>query len=157
MSVSEKMTAIAPDIRGINGVSNTLGLDDMHNQLSATQETVDSQKNIIERIRTALQGKVAAVPALQEKTVTPTEEQQIILPDSGFDGLSKVIVEAMESNASSIFTATTSLSSRNQTITFNDLPKEPIAFAIIPFAYAKRTVNYYDSALWGSYFNCISA
>lgn len=36
-------------------------------------------------------------PVLQDKTATPTESSQTISPDSGYDGLSSVIVEAISS------------------------------------------------------------
>lgn len=34
----------------------------------------------------------------QEKTVTPSEEEIVVTPDTGFDALSKVIVEAVEAS-----------------------------------------------------------
>lgn len=66
--------------------------------------TIDSelstQDNLISQIQTALQNKASgSEPVLQTKTVTPTTSAQNITPDSGYDGLSKVTVNAMPTAA----------------------------------------------------------
>ena len=87
--------------------------------------TIDSelstQDSLITQIQTALQNKASASePVLQTKTATPTTSAQNITPDSGYDGLSKVTVNAIPSTyvkptatkAATTYTPTTS----NQTI-----------------------------------------
>lgn len=41
------------------------------------------------------------VPKLQEKTLVPTIEEQVVVPDDGFNGFSKVILEAVTNNIDS--------------------------------------------------------
>lgn len=100
MSVNSKMTAIADEVRALSGTTGALGLDDMASQLNTANGDVTTQISLIEQIQSALRGKAAggtapADPVLQEKTVDPTTSTQTVTPDSNYDGLSKVTVNAM--------------------------------------------------------------
>ena len=57
------------------------------------------QDSLIEQIKTALQGKTAGggtvEAVLQEKSVMPTKSAQSVVPDSGYNGLSRVNVGAI--------------------------------------------------------------
>lgn len=57
---------------------------------------LSTQDNLISQIQTALQNKAAgSEPVLQKKTVSPSTSKQTVTPDSGYDGLSSVTVNAM--------------------------------------------------------------
>ena len=62
---------------------------------ASTDAEVNEQADLLQQITTTLAGKTAATPTLQSKTVTPTTSSQNVTPDSGYDGLSKVTVNAM--------------------------------------------------------------
>lgn len=59
---------------------------------------LSAQDDLISQIYTALEGKagVGAEPVLQSKTVTPSASSQTVSPDSGYDGLSEVVVNGDE-------------------------------------------------------------
>ena len=105
MSVNSKMTAIANEIRELSGTTGAMGLDVMANTLSAENanfaSNLSAQDSLIAQIQTALQGKAggsgSASPVLQSKVVNPTTDQQTVKPDSNYDGLSQVIVNAIPS------------------------------------------------------------
>ena len=59
MSVNSKMTAIADQIRTLNGGTEKLGLDAMATQVGAANSTVTAQASLISQIASALEGKAA--------------------------------------------------------------------------------------------------
>lgn len=92
MSVNAKMTAIADEVRTLAGVADKLNLDDMAAHTHDANTEVGTQENLIEQIRTALQGKSAvgdAEPIIQPLEVT--ENGTYTAPD-GVDGYSPVTV-----------------------------------------------------------------
>lgn len=92
MSVNQKMTAIADEVRTLAGVADKLNLDDMAAHTHDANTEVGTQENLIEQIRTALQGKSAvgdAEPIIQPLEVT--ENGTYTAPD-GVDGYSPVTV-----------------------------------------------------------------
>lgn len=85
-----------------NGVEIPLqGSEDLSNELNEQNTLLSNQETTIEDIISALEGKVAGggtvEPILQEKTITPTTSQQEVVADEDYDGLSKVVVNAIPS------------------------------------------------------------
>lgn len=97
---SENLVAIADKIRVLSGTTEGMGLEDMASTINTEninfESNLNTQDNLISQIQTALQNKASASePVLQTKTVTPTTSSQDVTPDNGYDGLSKVTVNAM--------------------------------------------------------------
>lgn len=57
MSVNEKMTALADEIRTLSGGTEKIGLDAMTNNIKAANAEIVSQENLIIQITNALEGK----------------------------------------------------------------------------------------------------
>lgn len=64
---------------------------------AATDAEVTAQEQLLDEIVEELAKRcVVTEPILQARTVTPTEEVQVVTPDAGYDGLSSVTVEAAQ-------------------------------------------------------------
>ena len=61
MSVQSAMTGIANRIRVLLGLSGTMGLSGMENNLGVIQNKVDEQANLISQIKAALENKTSGV------------------------------------------------------------------------------------------------
>lgn len=90
--------AISTSMDGINVKSVTIpqgytsgGTVSLDNTID---NEVDTQTDLIAQITTALEGKMAgsSEPVLQDKTVTPSVNEQIVTADNGYDGLNEVTV-----------------------------------------------------------------
>lgn len=92
MSVNEKMTAIANEVRTLSGATDKLSLDEMASHTKDANTEVATQEELIQQIKTALQGKSAVGDA--EPVIHPlevTENGTYTAPD-GVDGYSPVSV-----------------------------------------------------------------
>lgn len=86
---------------GLNQVEVTVeveGKEDLTSELTEQNTLLDNQSITIDDIKKALQGKASVEISLQEKTITPTTSQQNVIADSSYDGLSKVVVNAVDSS-----------------------------------------------------------
>jgi surface protein len=90
--------AISTSMDGINVKSVTIpqgytsgGTVSLDNTID---NEVDTQTDLIAQITTALEGKMAgsSEPVLQDKTIMPSVNEQIVAADNGYDGLNEVTV-----------------------------------------------------------------
>ena len=81
-------------------IDNITTKEDLEAELTEQSTLLSNQGVTIDDIKLALQGKTAGGGEeiiLQEKTVTPTTSQQNVVADSNYNGLSKVVVNAVTS------------------------------------------------------------
>lgn len=77
MALTDKLTAIADEVRTLAGVADKLNLDDMATHTHDANTEVGTQENLIEQIRTALQGK-AVNPPTEDLNDVLTEQEALI-------------------------------------------------------------------------------
>lgn len=94
----DELQPLANKIKILKGNNNSITLYGMENAIANANNEIESQSILLDQAIAALAGKSAGgggAPVLQEKTITPTTSSQNVTPDSGYDGLSKVTVNAM--------------------------------------------------------------
>ena len=155
MSVNSKMTALADEVRELSGSTAKLGIDAMTTNVQSANGEVASQTTLLAQAIAALEGKTAAgggsaAPVLQNKTVTPTISSQTVTPDSGYDGLARVTVNAIPSNYEDVTDETavytTSLTDLESVI--NSLPEAGGGGGSATVETCTVTINFIASEGW---------
>ena len=77
MSVNSKMTAICDEVRTLSGETDKLGLDELATRTHEANTEVDTQEELIQRIKISLQGKVAG-GGVEDLDTELTEQETLI-------------------------------------------------------------------------------
>ena len=92
---TKSQQTVTPD-SGKDGLSSVV-VEAIPSQYIEPSGTKQIAENGTVDVKAFASAQVNVQPALQTKTVTPTKSQQTVTPDSGKDGLSSVVVEAIPS------------------------------------------------------------
>lgn len=87
-------------ILNVTGTLEESVAEDLSTELTTQSTLLTNQGTTIDDIKIALQGKTAGGGeeiVLQEKTITPSTSQQNVIADTGYNGLSKVVVSPVTS------------------------------------------------------------
>ena len=93
MSVNEKMTAIANEVRTLSGATDKLNLDEMASHTKDANAEVHTQENLIRQIATALQGKTAGGDGTTIIEPLEVVENGTYTAHDGVDGYSPIVVD----------------------------------------------------------------
>jgi len=103
MSINEKMTALADEIRELSGTTDTKSLDEMKVDVDAANTEITEQAELIAQITTALEGKAggATLPPLDN----PAVAADILSGKEAIDGDGNVITGTIATKTSSNLTS----------------------------------------------------
>lgn len=93
----DALQPLADNIKTLRNDNTNITLAEMETAVETANINISTEANLISQIATALEGKAAGGEevTLQSKTVSPSTSTQTVTPDSGYDGLSEVTVNAM--------------------------------------------------------------